>query len=401
MQNNFECKNGIYLEPRLQEYLKKKMYYKKNKINPGIPLEREFNISSEDVRRLKAFRSGDKDIYNHKKQDNFLDEYPEPTFDFDPDKAYKSDPRFHRFSKKMKRDKEAMRQRHNYDVFEDAYDNTFGIKDDDLWDENDRSRIMDIPDDEAQRINLLDGRDFDLEINTKKQREAFNSKYRCKNPNMSNRTYDNSIPSGYDMNMHRNNLPSRKLSKLDRCDSYIHNNNIEKPRENVKLKYDEIPQYTPNINFRNKMYPMQNNNSQQLPIDHNPRLKDIIGGLDTYRKFNHNTCQRVSEMDTDLKIVIPNVTCNGKKSLNSSSYRSVPCVGRAEGIRNIDDECEMKNSMPTRGSKSYGYSNPVEHYYDYISDDIQDPDHVVFNPGIATRLDNHKVARPYKREILN
>jgi len=390
MENNFECKDGIYLEPRLQEYIKKKIYYKKNRINPGVPLEHEFSISQEDIRRLKAFKSGDNDIYNHKKQEQFYDKYEEPKFEFDPDEVYKSDIRYHRFAKKLKRDKEAMKQRHNYDDLDNDYQNAFNPITD-FWNDEENSRFINMPQTESQRVNLLDGRDFDLEINSKTQREALNTKYRCNNPVQSDRIYK--VP---ERSQYRNYESKLRTSRHDNLPKY-RSQNLDKPSAEDLT----IPQYTPRIDFRNRMYPMQNNRPQQLPIDHNPRLNEIIGQLDTYGNKINRTYQHTSEMDTDLKVVIPNVTSNGKKCLNSSSYRPVPYVGRAEGIRNIDTECEMRDSLTTRGAKSFGYLNPVEHYYDYISSDIQDPDHVVFNPGISTRLDNHKVARPYKREILN
>ena len=366
---NFQCKNGIYLEPRLQEYIKKKMYYKKNRISPVVPLEQEFNISQEDVRRLKALKSGDNDIYNYKTQNKFLDEDEEPKFDFDPDEVYKSDIRYHRFAKKLKRDKDAMKQRHNHDGLDNDFENAFNPITN-FWNENENSRLLDIenPPNESQRVNLLDSRDFNLEIDSKRN-QPFTSKYRCDNPVQSQRMY--TIP------------------KQNQYDKHVNHVN-------------RLPQYQPNMDFQNT-YPVNRSNQS---INHNPRLGHIIGNLDSYGNNQNsmnqmNTYQQMSKMDTDHKLVIPNVVSNGKKSLNSSSYRPVPCVGRSEGIRNIDAEGEMRDSLTTRASKSYGYNNPAEHYYDYISNDIQDPDHVVFNPGVSTRLDNHRVAKQYKREILN
>ena len=277
----------------------------------------------------------------------------------------------------MKRDKEAMKQRHNHDGFDNEYENAFSPITD-FWDDNENARLLDIQPNESQRINLLDGRDFDLEINSRRQNESLNTKYRCNVPIQSERVYQ--VP---DKRQHTNMKSGRSSFS------------------SKKIGPSELPQYTPQIDFRNRMYPMQNNRPQQLPIHHNPRLGEIIGQLDSYGNKLNGTYQHMSEMDTDLKIVIPNVASNGKKCLNSSSYRSVPYIGRTEGIRNIDVDCEMRDSLTTRGSKSYGYSNPAEHYYDYISSDIQDPDHVVLDPGISTRLDNHKIARSYKREIIN
>jgi len=64
---NMRCDGGIMLEPRLQEYLKKKKYYKQNNIEPCISLEREFQISHRDKRALRAFLRGNKNIYTDKR----------------------------------------------------------------------------------------------------------------------------------------------------------------------------------------------------------------------------------------------------------------------------------------------------------------------------------------------
>lgn len=64
---NARCNGGIMLEPRLQEYLKKKKYYKENGIKPVISLEEEFQITNPDRRILRAFVKGSRDIYQNKK----------------------------------------------------------------------------------------------------------------------------------------------------------------------------------------------------------------------------------------------------------------------------------------------------------------------------------------------
>jgi hypothetical protein len=58
-------------------------------------------------------------------------------------------------------------------------------------------------------------------------------------------------------------------------------------------------------------------------------------------------------------------------------------------------------NTPSRSSKSLGYPNPVEHYFNYISDDISKPEHTVFEPGMPSRLYNKDTAKVYKnREIM-
>ncbi|AYV84843.1 MAG: hypothetical protein Hyperionvirus44_1 [Hyperionvirus sp.] len=248
---------GILLEPRLQEYMKKKLFFKKNKIVPNVNPEVEFSISQQDIRRLKAFARGERDLYKGDGRFDELGDSEEVGFDFDPDEVYKSDVRYQRFAKKMKRDKEAMKQRHCYGDFDEQYVKAFAEPDVEAWKDN---RIMD------QRVSderLMFGRNVEHE-----------SRYRC----------------------------------------------------------------------------------------------------------------------------------SDKKMLNDRLDGSVPRVGKREGLRDVRRESNLQNSQPTRVGKSIGYPNPSEHYFDYIDDDIQDPNNVVFERGRNTRSDNYSVARgrqQYKREILN
>lgn len=62
--DNPMCDNNIMLEPRLQEYINKKKYYKKYNINPSISLEKEFSITNYDKKIIKRFFKGKKDMYN-------------------------------------------------------------------------------------------------------------------------------------------------------------------------------------------------------------------------------------------------------------------------------------------------------------------------------------------------
>lgn len=352
---NYECKNGIFLEPRLQEYLKKKAYYKKNKIHNDVSLEQEFGITKEDVKRLKAFTAGDNDLYNYKTQDKFADSEWQQSFefDFDPDEAYRSDPRYHRYVKKMIRDKQDIAKIHNYDHMNDPFKPIT-----DFFDKNDYNYNDDY---------LQDDYDYDSNYN--------------------NHNYDSYSNNNY--------YDDRNLTIGENSKKYNDNKYLNKPiKKSSRIYSNDLPHYTPEIDFKNKMYPMKQNRPQQLPIDHDPRIDQIIGELDSYNHKINKSYERISEMDTEHKLVIPNVSCNGKRS-NPSTYKPVPFMTRGEGVRDYS----VHEGLPTRSAKSYGYHNPIEHYYDYISDDIQNPNHVVFEPGEATRLNNRKPARPYKRDI--
>ena len=65
---NMRCDGGIMLEPRLQEYIKKKKYYKDNNIEPCISLEKEYLITVRDKKFLKEFIKGRRDMYKRENQ---------------------------------------------------------------------------------------------------------------------------------------------------------------------------------------------------------------------------------------------------------------------------------------------------------------------------------------------
>lgn len=387
---SFQCKGSLHLEPRLQEYIKKKAYYKKNKIEPVVPLEKEFTISREDARRLQAWSKGERDIYNHKKQDRYMDSDDDaPAFEFDPEEVYKADPRYKHLLKKVKRDKDAMKQRHAGDL-DAEYENAF-------------HPITDVGGGVGGGGG--GGGGDDVGVGERVNRPPHRPVYRSPPPT-SHTGRDSGVPrifDGRDLNF---GVDTRRLPVTGNKYRY------EAPTSNrIYSDVTNVPGFAspfngtgtpPTIDYHTRMYPMQNNEGQMLPVDHDPRMREIIGELDSYGTRINGTYQRTSEMDTDMKVVIPTVNSNGKRSANTSSYRPVPYMGRAEGIRDINRESEMQCSRTTRGSKSYGYYNPVEHYFDYISKDIQDPDHVVLERGLPTRLDNRKVARPkpYKRDVL-
>jgi hypothetical protein len=100
-----------------------------------------------------------------------------------------------------------------------------------------------------------------------------------------------------------------------------------------------------------------------------------------------------NEMDLDHKVVLPNASCSEKRELENN-YRAVPYMS-GPGNRDIDVDTFVRfGSTPSRGAKSLGYPNPIEHYFDYISNDIQDPNHVVNRRGLPSRMFNKETARP-------
>jgi len=345
--HKYQSNNGIYLEPRLQAFIEKKKYYRKNNIVPSIAPEIEFQITHSDAQRLKNWMNGDKDIYNHNTQEQYqnldisqdLERNPDsaaPKFDFDPEAAYKADERYTRFAKKMERNEAAQSQRYNRDSLGQDFENA--------WKPLTNLHISDpeIGCNTHNFRNQYDERNFIIGKNSSQDTKSYPNKYKTTvNPQISqqNKYYD---------------------------------------------LYEEDRQVAPKLDYKNRT------RMQETNMYHNPDIENILGKLDTYERKIQRSYQHKSEMDTETKINIPSLSSNGKKNLNTSSYHSMPFMGRGEGIRDINSEILMQNGSHTRTSKSFGYFNPVEHYYDYISDDMQRPEHSVFERGSSTRLDNHK-----------
>jgi hypothetical protein len=339
---NLTCGN-VMLEPRLQEYLKKKQLYKKNNIS-CISLEQEYMIMPEDIKRIQAFYEGDRNIYDHDKQDTYLNLV-------EPQKYFPSD----------------------------------SYKQKDVRMENIKNRQLDHVRANEQRKNFNSFTDKDQKI-TPYADPPYNK------------------PSGLDLENYLNS-PETNLKNNYKHSRVYH----DQPKIEYKTRLPYEQGNCPTTNLHNHTH-------------HDKKVHDIIGSLDSYgntsamgqanwqnheRDLNNTQnapYQRQSEMDTDTKVMIPNTNAHSseKKNLNWTKYRPVPYMGQGEGNKDIDAENEMILGMPTRTVKSYGFKNPVEHHFDYITHDIQTPNHTVMpfpRGGFSTREMNHQTSRPQSRDI--
>lgn len=120
-------------------------------------------------------------------------------------------------------------------------------------------------------------------------------------------------------------------------------------------------------------------------------VDNIIGGIDSYKnkvarnpyEFSQN---RMGGQSTE-------------KREFENNYRAVPLMGKGGQIDSDVDTYMRFGTAPSRGGKSLGYPNPMEHYFSYVSNDMQVPEHVVSNRGIPSRAYNTETARP-SRELL-
>lgn len=449
MQSDLFFCDGMLLEPRLQEYIKEKQYYKQNKnMIPDVSPEKKYDITKEDVRRIKALLKGRKDIYSHKTQDQFTDYVEMKGFEMDPDEIYKNDPRFERYLTRVGRDKDAMKQRYNYgglddrgheNLLDEEYYNSvdgeydkFNTYDKNKNNKNQNEKLCNNTYeknyDEDHEENIFENNDkynysyANLEnianVNQRNNKKSNTRSQKYANKNSENDDLPEFLEEYGDENDHpsygRPELDSKLSRDYDTDNKYKYSNPF--PTRSQRI-YDNYP---PTVQNNVRIHPMKNNRPQKEPTLHDPRVGAVIGELETYATKINKSYQFKSDMDDESKMVIPKMRTEGKKYLNTSSYKPMPYLGKGDGMRNVSIETEMQQGMsgrvrkysenkainqlyleqnsglPCRGAKSLGYENPIEHYFDYVSDDIQDPDHTVMDRGLPTRLDNHAVARQKK-----
>jgi len=80
----------IMIEPRLTEYIKRKVYNKDNNIVPCVEPEQEFMITEQDLRNITKYLNGETDIYNNnyvnKNERPLINQQYFPSSYFKPDK---------------------------------------------------------------------------------------------------------------------------------------------------------------------------------------------------------------------------------------------------------------------------------------------------------------------------
>lgn len=164
--------------------------------------------------------------------------------------------------------------------------------------------------------------------------------------------------------------PNEWFNKNSRHDDY-NNPHIAQVQQNRK-SFARTNTYV-NPKSRNNGY-LQN----EAIIENDPHSIDaIIGNLDSYRT-------RVDSSYDNYR--------GGKREVENV-YREVP-YRMTPKERDIEVDTYVRfGSTPSRNGKSLGYPNPMEHYFDYISGDIQHPDHVVNRRGAPSRLLNKETAR--------
>ena len=312
---NPNINSNINLEPRLIEFIKRKKFNEKHNINPDIPLERQYQITNEDLKVIKNYINNNitdnsnnySDMIEIKKQ-KFISE----------NEIY--DERLNRIQEKMKRERDANLERNktqnlNYDMFRRNFSSALG---DDVNDE------------------------FNL-----------NSVAKETNPD------------------------KIKYNKYLISDEQLDNKNY--------YNYSQKQHITPKI-----MYNQPVNNNE---------MTNIFGNINAYKNKINSSYSHNAD-DTGF-INEPLKPSDCREEVLANLYGG---VGSAQGGGNdsnygVDVENYVKYGFPTSKAKSLGFENPVEHYFQYIDDDIQKPEHVLFDRPVDTRMSNRQNNKPKSREI--
>lgn len=360
MVKHMRCDGSIMLEPRLQEYIKKKQHYKKNGIELCYPLEKEFQITKKDKKMIKRFLQGGTDIYDYDNNEFGMRNERKKRKQYFPSKAFRDND-----ERVLKVNKQTRDAPPNLGMFAPNAGESYYEGPVTNFDEN----------------SIIDSR-------------YFSNGYGFKGFNLNESRFDPRTDTKMEYGLEEFNKydsqyrvdPQFRYEQVDPRNKYIISDLTKGEHSHGQNTLAS------NYQFEQRDY----DNYNLLDED----VQTILGRRDSYASQVVPTFSDKSNMDLRNKVNIPNINASGKKDLNTSGYVRSPFINTMDGITNsmtnANIETEMIRGMPTRTQKSYGFRNPNEHYFHYIDDDFQNPDNSVLpfmQGGESSRLNNKKLAK--------
>lgn len=276
----------------------------------------------------------------------------------------------------MERDKAALKDRHNYS----EYDNNIGFLDNGRTFEqvnnfynngNNKPMESDFEKNFEETIPKNIKKPKSSSISNKLDTNSFNSSNSLEDFYRLNNTGDDDQPLFQDS--HKESYKSKYLESYKPNGSLIYNN-------------------PPKISYKNSL---RYGDNKDLP--HGKINTDLFNDLSNYDKsvnnqFNYQHSMYDSNSEQDFS--------NKNKSNYDNQFEK-----SSLGEKEFNSEKVNDYGVIDTKKKSFGYRNPSELYFDYINNDMQNPDNVVFpipRGGILTRNDNKTVAKKYvTRETFN
>lgn len=173
----------IGIEPRLLEYMKKRRYYKKHGIEPGM-IDIEFQITNTDKKVIREYLKGERNIYDSKKV-CIIPKSKLKTHQFEYNEL-KNDKRLDKVNKVIQRDKDLIKNEMNGELFQNMF--------------NEKSYKVNMN-------TIIDQRDFGYE----------SGKLSLENPKQTYRNQKNmnSGISDYRFSQYNSNMPTSYYKNLD------------------------------------------------------------------------------------------------------------------------------------------------------------------------------------------
>nr|QBK88375.1 MAG: hypothetical protein LCMiAC01_00390 [Mimivirus LCMiAC01] len=384
------CDGTIKLDKRIRRYLRSKKHNKKHNIKPCISPEEEYNITTQDRRLVRAYLRSKKSCGDKSCGERIC---CEPKLYF-PSKAFRDgDPRV----PKPRKTKYELPL--NMGMFVPEKDASYfegPIFQSNLHDARDFASMND-----EKNITGFDINDVRFDPRT--------------DPVMHRDQYMRKLPVSIPLNKYHKNscIPIEfGAHKIIPRHPYIEKH--DKNKSQYRVPHDDDP--------RNKymISDISNNdagyNKNHISVcgyknDNIDLLKDhkLIGGclsnvLNNEKRYGSAPKQSFSEksvMDTKNKVVIPKMNNKFDRNFDTSSYTLKPPINTHGNFIDSDMETSLIRGMPQHTTKSYGYRNPEEHYFEFLPEDFvnERTTEPWIRGGVSTRLDNTRAARPVTRRI--
>jgi hypothetical protein len=342
----------MYLEPRLQEYVKKKTYFTKNDITPSIPLEQEYDITAYDVKRINK-------LMKCKNQENcgFSDGVLNLKSRIRPKCGYVQLSKYvvenpNKFVIQPKHPTTTLQQDGTSDYGSPSLKEQFGNVDNII---NDRATY------EPQNRNCSGS------LNPKYKK--IQNKYDVRIDNSSFSEFRKPNDAEFDKWQDRRIFDDRNAGSLGSQERDWKQVYDIKP-----MKYRSVDYWSKNGNY----FPGNNLEGRSI----NQAEVDIESTLlrPSYVDQDTSGMSRESYIDKCYKVVIPggrNNSCYTDEYLNTAFYKAVPFMGQGFGQGDIDVESAMKYGEATRNSKQKKTGGALQDRFEELDRDIQDPTHIV------------------------